>query len=63
MLEGIHDHIAISNGREAVLRGTDIEVHRIDALIKGGMTDDEIMGSFPSLTKDHILSVKGSGSV
>lgn len=39
---------------DAVLRGTDVEVHRIAALLSGGMSVDEVREDYPSLTADQI---------
>jgi uncharacterized protein (DUF433 family) len=43
---------------EAVLKNTNIEVHRIAALLHGGMTADEILADYPSLTRSGIDTAK-----
>lgn len=43
---------------EAVLKGTGVEVHRIAALLNGGMTPEEIGEDYPSLTLDAIRVAK-----
>jgi uncharacterized protein (DUF433 family) len=42
---------------EAVLKGTEIEVHRIAALV-GGMTPGQICEDYPSLTPDAVAAAK-----
>lgn len=37
-----------------VLRGTNIEVHRLAALAEGGASIDHILDDYPSLTKDQV---------
>ncbi|MET0430157.1 MAG: DUF433 domain-containing protein [Microvirga sp.] len=39
---------------DVVLKGTDIEVHRIASLLSGGMSTDEILNDYPSLRADQI---------
>lgn len=39
---------------ETVLKDTDVEVHRIAALLSGGMSVDEVREDYPSLTADQI---------
>jgi uncharacterized protein (DUF433 family) len=43
---------------EPLLKGTDIEVHRIAALLDGGMTRDEIRKDYPSLKPDAVATAK-----
>lgn len=43
---------------EAVLKGTDIEVHRIAALLKGDLTAQEICEDYPSLTPEKIATAR-----
>ena len=46
--------IEIRPNGDAVLKGTTIEVYRIAALIGGGMSRQEILGDYPSLTADQV---------
>lgn len=39
---------------EVVLKGTNIEVHRIAALLDGGMTAEEVREDYPSLSVDQV---------
>ncbi|WP_167367785.1 DUF433 domain-containing protein [Methylobacterium pseudosasicola] len=39
---------------DVVLKGTDIEVHRIAALLNGDMSTDEILTDYPSLSADQV---------
>lgn len=39
---------------DVVLKGTTIEVYRIAALIEGGMSRQEILGDYPSLTANQV---------
>lgn len=43
---------------EAMLKGTDVEVHRIAALLGGGMTPEQICGDYPSLTPEAVATAK-----
>jgi uncharacterized protein (DUF433 family) len=43
---------------EAILKGTDVEAHRIAALLSGGMSPEEIAEDYPSLTPEQIGSAK-----
>jgi len=43
---------------EPLLKGTDVEVHRIAALLGGGMTPDEICKAYPSLTLEEVATAK-----
>ncbi|OGN41044.1 MAG: hypothetical protein A2795_11380 [Caulobacterales bacterium RIFCSPHIGHO2_01_FULL_67_30] len=48
-LEAVDRAIEIKHGAP-VVRGTDIEVHRLAALSAGGATDEEILEDYPSLS-------------
>lgn len=39
---------------EAVLKGTNVEVHRVAALLEGGMTPKQLCEDYPSLTPDAV---------
>lgn len=43
---------------EAILKSTQIEVHRIAALLAGGMTPEQVRQDYPSLTLDQIATAK-----
>jgi uncharacterized protein (DUF433 family) len=43
---------------DAVLKGTDIEVHRVAALLGGGMTPEQIREDYPSLTPEAVATAK-----
>ena len=46
--------IEFSEGGEPLLKGTAIEVHRIAALLDGGMSVDDILTDYPSLSRDAV---------
>jgi uncharacterized protein (DUF433 family) len=52
-LEAVDRAIEIKHGAP-VVRGTDIEVHRLAALSAGGATDEEILEDYPSLSLANI---------
>ncbi|WP_442753275.1 DUF433 domain-containing protein [Methylocystis sp. JAN1] len=43
---------------EAILKGTDVEVYRVAALLAGGMTPEEIRHDYPSLSPDAVVTAK-----
>jgi uncharacterized protein (DUF433 family) len=43
---------------EAVLKGTDVEAHRIAALLAGGMSAEEVRQDYPSLTLGQIATAR-----
>ena len=43
---------------EAVLKGTDVEAHRIAALLAGGMGAEEVREDYPSLTLEQIATAR-----
>jgi uncharacterized protein (DUF433 family) len=47
-----------SSGREAVIKGTKIEAHRIAALLDGGMTVEAILHDYPSLKGRQVVAAK-----
>ena len=47
-----------TSGQEPLIKGTAIEAHRIAALLAGGMTMDEVLRDYPSLTKQKVLAAK-----
>jgi len=46
--------IEVRPNGDVVLKGTTIEVYRIAALVEGGMSRQEILGDYPSLTADQV---------
>lgn len=53
-LRDLENRIELSESGDAVLKGTDVEVHRIAALLQGGMSRDEVLGDYPSLSADQV---------
>jgi uncharacterized protein (DUF433 family) len=47
-----------TSAREAVVKGTDIEAHRIAALLDGGMTVKDVLRDYPSLKENQVLAAK-----
>ncbi len=43
---------------EAVIRGTDVEVHRIAALLEGGLSPADIIEDYPGLTRKQIETAR-----
>jgi uncharacterized protein (DUF433 family) len=41
---------------EAVLRGTEVEVYRVAALVSGGMTPEQICEDYPTLTPEAVAT-------
>lgn len=39
----------------AVLKGTDVEVHRIAALLSGEMSVESVLEDYPSLTAEQVI--------
>ncbi len=48
---------------EAVLRGSDVEVYRIAALLDGGMSVDQVLADYPSLTRDSVVAARAYAAV
>jgi uncharacterized protein (DUF433 family) len=42
----------------AMIAGTDVEVHRIAALVDGGMSVDEVLADYPSLTRAAVETAR-----
>ena len=57
-LSELHDKVEFRSDGEPLLNGTDIEAHRIAALLDGGMTVDEVLADYPSLTRDAVEVAK-----
>jgi uncharacterized protein (DUF433 family) len=58
MLEELAEKVEFRDDGEALIKGTDIEVHRIAALLEGGLAVDDILADYPSLTRDAIDTAK-----
>ena len=57
-LTKLAEKVEFRSDGEAVLKGTDVEVHRIAALLSGGMTATEICEDYPSLTAETVATAK-----
>jgi hypothetical protein len=57
-LAALADKVEFRKDNEAVLKGTDIEVYRIAALLLGGMTPDEVRADYPSLTLELVADAR-----
>lgn len=53
-LAELADKVEFRKDGEAVLKGSDIEVYRIAALLSGGMSPEEICEDYPSLTPEML---------
>ena len=53
-LEALADKVTFRSDGEPLLRGTTIEVHRIAALISGGMSAEAILEDYPSLSRTDL---------
>lgn len=53
-LKGLDRQVETNAAGETVLKGTDIEVHRIAALLEGGVSAQEVLNDYPSLDLDRI---------
>ena len=57
-LAALSDKVAFRSDGEALIKGTDIEVHRVAALIDGGLSIDDVIEDYPSLTRDQVETAK-----
>lgn len=57
------DKVDLRPDGQAVLRGTHIEVHRITALLDGGMTVEEVCQDYPSLTREAVEAAREYAAV
>lgn len=53
-LEALAERVEFRPDREAVLKGTDVEVHRVAALLEGGLTPEEVCEDYPSLDLEAV---------
>ncbi len=57
-LAGLAEKVEFRRDGEAILKGTDIEVHRVASLLGGGMTAEQICEDYPSLRPEAIATAK-----
>jgi uncharacterized protein (DUF433 family) len=57
-LSELAEKVEFRRDGEAVLKGTQIEVHRIAALLAGGMTPEQVREDYPSLSLEAIATAK-----
>lgn len=57
-LTELSEKVEFRRDGEAVLKGTDVEVYRVAALLGGGMTPEEIRHDYPSLSPDAVVTAK-----
>ena len=50
-----HISVSVTSILELLIPGTKIRVYRISALLDGGMTIEQVLEDFPSLTEDQVL--------
>jgi uncharacterized protein (DUF433 family) len=53
-LAALADKVDFREDGEAILKGTDVEVYRIAALLSGGLSEEEVRADYPSLTLQQI---------
>ncbi len=57
-LAALAEKVEFRQNGEAVLKGRDVEVHRVAALLGGGMTPEQICEDYPSLTPEAVATAK-----
>jgi uncharacterized protein (DUF433 family) len=57
-LADLAEKVEFRQDGEAMLKGAGVEVHRIAALVDGGMTPGQVMEDYPSLTFEAIAAAK-----
>jgi uncharacterized protein (DUF433 family) len=57
-LAELADKIAFREDGEAILKGSDVEVYRIAALLAGGLSGDQVLADYPSLSRDMIEAAR-----
>jgi uncharacterized protein (DUF433 family) len=57
-LAELADKIEFRNDREAVLKGSDVEVYRIAALLAGGLSVDQVLADYPSLSRGAVEAAR-----
>jgi uncharacterized protein (DUF433 family) len=53
-LAALADKVAFRPDGEAVLKGTSIEVYRIAALLEGGLSVEQVLEDYPSLSRNQV---------
>jgi uncharacterized protein (DUF433 family) len=53
-LAKLADKVEFRDDGEAVLKGSDVEVYRIAALLAGGLSVDQVLADYPSLSRDAV---------
>jgi uncharacterized protein (DUF433 family) len=57
-LAGLADKVEFRDDGEAVLKGSDVEVYRIAALLEGGLSVDQVLADYPSLSRDAVEAAR-----
>ena len=57
-LAELAEKVAFGADGEPVLKGTEIEVHRIAALLDGGASIEQVMEDYPSLSRETVETAK-----
>lgn len=57
-LAALADKVEFRKDGEAVLKGTNVEVHRIATLLSGGMSAEEVCADFPSLSPQQVTDAR-----
>jgi uncharacterized protein (DUF433 family) len=57
-LTELADKVEFGRDGEALLKDTDIAVHRIAALLDGGMAAEAVLADYPSLTREQVMAAK-----
>jgi len=52
------EKVAFRSDGEPVLKGTDIEVYRIAALLDGGASIEQVLEDYPSLSRENVETAK-----
>jgi len=55
-LDDAHAHIETRKGADPFIKGTEIEAHRIAALIDGGASIEDVLRDFPALTHAKVAA-------
>jgi uncharacterized protein (DUF433 family) len=62
-LAKLAESVEFSGDGEPVLAGTGVEVHRIAALLDGGLSVDEVLSDYPSLTREAVETARTYAAV
>lgn len=57
-LAALQDRVAVADNGKAVLDARGVEVHRIAALLRGGLSVDAIVEEYPFLTRDAVETAR-----